>query len=181
MEGTDLPAVQVTTKRGAGSVGGGDETLKRRIAAKFAEGDVRGKVRGLASAKGLAPQDGDTLRALKEKHSSAPENLSLPDPPDGSVVPAVATEEDLRKAIMSFRAGASGGPDCLRLGHLRSLEAHGSAEAGSRLLSALTDLVNVMLRAEVPHFAVPVFYGANECVIRKKNMVASGQLLLEAH
>ena len=85
---------------------------------------MRRAVRELASAKGLAPQDGDTLRALKEKHPSAPENLSLPEPPDGSVVPAVATEEDVRKAIMSFRAGASGGPDGLRPGHLRSLVAH---------------------------------------------------------
>ena len=149
MEGTELKAVQVTKRRGDG-VRGGDETLKRRVEAKFAECDVSGAVRELASAEGLGPQDGDTLRALKEKHSSAPENLILPDPPDGSVVPAVATEEDVRKANLSFRAGAYGGPDGLRPGHLRSLVAHGSAEAGSRLLSALTDLVNVMLRVEVP-------------------------------
>ena len=31
----------------------------------FPEGDGRGAVRELASAEGLAPQDGDTLRALK--------------------------------------------------------------------------------------------------------------------
>ena len=148
---------------------GGDETLKRRVAAKFAEGDVSGAVRELASAEDLAPQDGDTLRGLKEKHPSAPENLSLPDPPDGSVVPAVASEEDVRKGILSFHAGVSGGPDGLRPGHLCSLVAHGSAESGSRLLSALTDLVNVMLRGEVPQFAVPVLYGANECAIRKKD------------
>ena len=168
MEGTDLPAVKVTTRRRDG-VRGGDETLKRRVSAKFAEGDVSGAVRELASAEGLAPQDADTLRVLKEKHPSAPENLSHPDPPDGSVVPAVATEEDVRKAIMSFRAGASGGPDGLRPGHLRSLVAHGSAEVGSRLLSTLTDLVNVMLRGEVPQFAVPILYGENECDIRKKD------------
>ena len=47
--------------------------------------------------------------------------------------------------------------------------AHGSAEAGLRLLSALTDLVNVMLRGEIPQFAVPVLYSANECAIRKKD------------
>ena len=70
---------------------------------------------------------------------------------------------------MSFRAGASGGPDGLRPGHLRSLVAHGSAEAGARLLSTLTDLVNVMLRGEVPQFTVPILYGANECAIRKKD------------
>ena len=166
MENTDLPVMQVTLRTRYG-VHGGDETLKRRVAAKFAEGDVSGAVRELASAEGLAPQDGDTLGALKEKHPSAPENLSLPDPPDGSVVPAVASEEDARKGILSFHAGASGGPDGLRPGLLRSLVARGSVEAGSRLLSALTDLVNVMLRAEVPQFAVPVLYSANECAIRK--------------
>ena len=165
MEGTDLPAVHVTTRRGDG-VRGGDETLKRRVAAKFAEGDVSGTVRELASAEGLAPQDGDTLRALKEKHPSAPENLILPGPPNWSVVPAVATEEDVRKAILSFHAGTSGGPDGLRPRHLRSLVAHGSAETGSRLLSALTDLVNVMLRGVVSQFAVLILYGANE--LKKK-------------
>ena len=101
MEGTDLPAVKVTTRRRDG-VRGGDETLKRRIAAKFAEGDVSGAVRELASAEGLAPHDGDTLMALKEKHPLAPENLSLPDLPDGSVVPAVATEEMLERQSCLF-------------------------------------------------------------------------------
>ena len=74
---------------------------------------------------------------MKEKHPSAPENLSLPDPSDGFVVLAVAKEQDVRKAIMSYRAGASGGPDGLCPGHLRLLVAHGSEKAGSRLLSAL--------------------------------------------
>ena len=168
MGNTDLPVVQVTPRTRYG-VRGGDETLTRRVAAKFAEGDVSGTVRQLASAESLAPQDGDTLRALKQKHFLAPRNLSLPDPPDGSVVPAVASEEDVRKGILSFHAGASGGPDGLCPGHLPSLVAHGSAEAGSRLLFALTDLVNIMVIGQVPQFAVPVLYGANECAITKKD------------
>ena len=84
MEATDLPAVKVTTRRGDGGCGG-YEALKKSVTAKFAEGDVSGAVRELASAEGLVPQDGDTLRALKEQHPAAPENLSLPDPPDTSV------------------------------------------------------------------------------------------------
>ena len=44
MESTYLPAVQVTTRRRYG-VRGGDETLKRRVAAKLAEGQVSGAVR----------------------------------------------------------------------------------------------------------------------------------------
>ena len=42
----------------------GDETLKRGVAAKFAEGDASEAVWELASAEGLEPQDGDTLRAF---------------------------------------------------------------------------------------------------------------------
>ena len=75
----------------------------------------------------------------------------------------------LERQSCLFVPGDSGGPDGLRPGHLRSLVAYGSAEAGSHLLSALTDLVNVMLRGEVPQFAVPIIYGANECAIRKKD------------
>ena len=91
-------------------------------------------VRKLTSAEGLAPQYGDTLRALKEKHPLGLENLSLPNPP---VVPSVASEGDVRKGILSFHAGASGAPDALRLVHLRSLVAHGSVEAGSRCFHTL--------------------------------------------
>ena len=46
---------------------------------------------------------------------------------------------------MSFHAGSSGRLDCRRPGHLRSLVERGSAEVGSRLLSALTDIVNINL------------------------------------
>ena len=73
----------------------------------------------------------------------------------------------LERQSCFFRAGASCGPDGLRPDHVRSLVAHGSAEAGSHLL--LTHLMNVMLRGEVPQFAVPILYGANECAIRKKD------------
>ena len=167
MESTDLLAVQVTT-RGRYRVRGGDETLKRRVAAKFPEGDASGAVRELASAEGSAPQDGDTLRALKEKHPPAPKNLNLPDPPDGSKVPAVA-KEDVRKRNLSFHAGASGGPDGLRPGHLRSLVSHGSAEAGSHFLSVLTDMVNV-------HSLLFLYSTARMNVPLGKKVVASGQL-----
>ena len=42
-------------------VRGGDETLKKGVEAKFTEGEA---VWELASAEGLEPQDGDTLRAF---------------------------------------------------------------------------------------------------------------------
>ena len=44
----------------------GDETLNRRLATEFAEDDVSGVVRELASTEGLTPQGGDMLGALKK-------------------------------------------------------------------------------------------------------------------
>ena len=138
-------------------VRGWDNTQKRRVEAKFVEGGVRGAVRELAPAECLVSKEGDTLRVLKEKHPSASDNIGLSNPPDGPVVPAVATEENIRKEILSFHDG-----------HLRSLVAHGSAEAGSTILSALIDLANFMLRGEILQFAVPILYAADECGTKKK-------------
>ena len=60
--------------------------------------------------------------------------------------------------------------DGLRPSHLRSLVTRGSPETGSRVnLTYLAYLVNVMLRGEVPQFAVPILYGANECSIKIKD------------
>ena len=64
---------------------------------------------------------------------------------------------------------ASGGPDGLHSGPLRSLVAHGSAEAGSRLLSALTDLVNVMLRGEVPRLQFQYYTVPTNAPLGKKD------------
>ena len=64
---------------------------------------------------------------------------------------------------MSFRAGASGGPVGLRPGHLRSLVANGSA---GNIVPSIS--FNRPGEREVPQFAVPILYVANECAIRKK-------------
>ena len=72
----------------------------------------------------------------------------------------------------NLHAGASSGPDGLCPGHLCSLVGRWpmvQRKQDHAFPSALTDLVNVMLRGEVPQFAVPVLYSANECAIRKKD------------
>lgn len=168
MDLENLPNVPQVT-RVAYEVRGGDDQLRRRVAGKFADGDISGAVRELASDGGLAPYNDSTLEALRGKHPSAPENLSLPEPPDDSMDPVVASEDDVRKAILSFKVGSSGGPDGLRPGHIRSLIGHGAAEAGTRLLTTLTEFVNVMLRGEVPNFAVPLLFGASICALQKKD------------
>ena len=153
-----------------GGSGDGDLNLRRRVAGKFADGDIRGAVRLLASSEGIAPHDEATLGLLERKHPPAPSDLSLPGPPgvDGPT-PTLASEEDVRKALASFRPGSAGGPDGLRPGHLSALVSRKTGEAGVRLLASLTEFVNFVLRGEVPDFAKPIFYGATLCALGKKD------------
>ena len=144
-----------------------DSKLKKRVAAKFSDGDLKGAVRLLASTEKVAPKDDRTIELLQQKHPPAPEDLSLPEPPSQDDPTPVVSSDDVRKALASFRPGSAGGPDGLRPGHLLSLISYRAGEAGARLLASLTGLVNLILRGEVPEFARPIFYGATLCALSK--------------
>ena len=58
--------------------------LKKRMSAKFSDGDVKGAVRFLASEEEYDPQDDRTLTRLAQKHPAVPNYLSMPLPPDDS-------------------------------------------------------------------------------------------------
>ena len=143
--------------------------LGRSVAGKFADGDIKGAVRLLASSEDVAPRNERTLGLLRAKHPSAPVDLSLPEPPGEGYAPTIASEDDVRKALTSFGPGSAGGPDGLRPGHLRALTSRKTDEAGLRLLASLTEFVNLVLRGEVPEFARSVFYGATLCALCKKD------------
>ena len=147
-----------------------DQRLRASVAAKFADKDIKGAVRLLASAEDIAPQDDNTLAALREKHPTAPDDLSLPaQPEDDYPAPAIVSAEDVRKALSSFRPGSAGGPDGLRPSHLVALVSRKTSEAGVRLLASLTEFVNLVLRGEVPDAARSIFYGASLVALRKKD------------
>ena len=169
MEGDCLADLAGDPVFGGDRVADAEHGLKRSVAAKFADGDIRGAVRLLASSEGHAPKNGETLRLLEQKHPPAPGDLSLPEPPEDGFPTCVCAVEDIRKALSSFGPGSAGGPDGLRPGHLQSLTSRWAAEAGVRLLSSLTEFVNLILSGGVPEFAVGVFYGASLCALSKKD------------
>jgi len=108
--------------------------------------------------------------SLKLQHPPAPVDLNLPAPPDDDYEgPAVATDDDIRRAVASFPPGSAGGLDGLRPGHLRALLGRESGEAGARLLSRLTEFTNMVLRGEVPDFIVTTFFGASISALIKKD------------
>ena len=114
------------------------------VSARFAEGDIKGAVRLLASFERVAPQNDATLEALRQKHPPSPDDLDLPAPSNDENPHTIASVEDMRKAISSFGKGSAGGPEGLRLSHLKALTSRDAAEAGVQILASLTEFVNTL-------------------------------------
>ena len=169
MERNDLPAPpgpRATRREEASS----DLKLRKKVCAKFSDGDIRGAVRLLTSEEEHAPRDDRTVNLFGRKAPPAPNDLRLPLPPDDSLAgPVVTGEEDVRKALASFGPGSAGGPDGIRPGHLKALTARGAAEAGARLLTSLTKFVNLILEGGVLDYVRPLFFGAVLCALSKKD------------
>ena len=96
-----------------------EEILKNRVDAKFAENDLRGAIRELASDDTLAPNNSETLNKLKERHPVAPIGILLPDAPENDDAHIPVSPDSVKTAILSFPAGSAGGPDGLKPGHLK--------------------------------------------------------------
>jgi len=76
------------------------------------------------------------------------------------------TEATVLKAIESFPAGSSGGPDGLRPQHL--LELVTCQANGVSLLTAVTGFVNKVLGGGCPASVCPIFFGAKLIALEKK-------------
>ena len=144
-------------------------TMSRRVASKLADCDTRGALRALTSDDSFAPPTDDIIKRLHEKHPEPPADLRDLPTPDDDAVPLVATEAEVMKAIKSFPPSSSAGLDGIRPAHLRSLLSKHTAEAGTRLLTALTALTNVALSGRLPDCATPAFFGASLIALRKKD------------
>jgi len=76
-------------------------------------------------------------------------------------------ETDVRKAILSFPAGSSAGPDGLRPQHLKDLI--NCQERGSDLLTALTGFVNMVLSGHCLRKVAPTLFGGRLIGLEKKS------------
>jgi hypothetical protein len=77
------------------------------------------------------------------------------------------TERDVIKAIRSFPAGSSAGPDGLRPQHLLDLINY--QEAGHALVMAITALVNLLLQGWCPSEVTTVLFGGKLLALKKKS------------
>ena len=113
-----------------------------------------------------APNDQVTLDALRRRHPDAPDDRCIP--PNPYSYPAMqTTENDVIKAIRSFPAGSSAGPDGLRPQHL--LDMINCQENGNVLVLAITALINLLLQGCCPPEVTEVLFGGKLFALKKKS------------
>ena len=75
-------------------------------------------------------------------------------------------ESGVRKAILSFPPGSSGGSDGLTPQHLKDLIT--SEGTSGNLLAAITSLVNILMDGTIPTEIRPFFFGGRLIALLKK-------------
>ena len=146
------------------------EALRKRVGAKLSDGDVKGALRLLTSGDEMVPPTAENVAILESKHPTAPADEDLPPCPDEQVEqPAEAAQSDVTAAIGTFNSGSSAGLDGLRPAHLKDLTSRSAGEAGARLVTALTALVNTALMGHLPDCARDAFYAASLTALRKRD------------
>ena len=81
--------------------------------------------------------------------------------------PLVLADDAVYRAIRSFPAGSSGGPDGFRPQHMVDLI--GCKETGHDLLSLVTSFVNLLLSGKCPPRVVRILFGGRLIALRKKD------------
>ncbi|KAI0985148.1 hypothetical protein GJ496_001120 [Pomphorhynchus laevis] len=111
----------------------------KRVAAEFADGDIRGAVREIFSLDNLAIHNEETLAALSAHHPPAPLNILLLLPLNDKIIAASVGQDAVRQAINDLLAQEVG-------------------EAGIRLSATLTNFVNAVHKGDVPEKVRRIFY-----------------------
>jgi hypothetical protein len=167
IEGSDSEALETKVFPSNGSkFRSTDERLAASVSSKIEDGNVRAAARLLFSDDTPLEFDESTFADLCKKHPPASESFNLAGC-DSTYEALQVTENEVVKAVLSFPAGSSGGPDGFRPQHL--VELIKCPVSGSELLTALTSLVNCLLRGNCPDSVVAVLFGATLIALRKKS------------
>ena len=125
------------------------KNLGSRVAAKLEEGNFKGAVRIASSVESFAPNNAETLSALRSKHPAPHPNSLMPPPfPPDQLQGLQVSCEEVVGAIKSFPCGSAGGPDGLRPQHLKDMVCSSAGGGVSCLLRALTAFINLVLKGK---------------------------------
>ena len=129
---------------------------------------MKGSVKILSSETGLALFIAETARLLKEIHPPTTDEAEEPRFEPQSIDFIRSSEADVLKTIGSFPPVSSGGPDGLQPVYLKDLTDRSSGDAGVKLLSSLTQLVNLILEGSVCPQGLRVLFGAKLCALKER-------------
>lgn len=141
----------------------------KSIENKISDGDLKGAARLLFSNDVLSPDNPNTLAALLTKHPPAPSTPYFFDPPTAIESCLQIKNTDVFNAIISFKTGSAAGLDGLSPQHLKDLTSPSVGDAGEKLVSSITKLVNFMYSGSIHPDIVPTLYGANLIALTKKD------------
>ena len=140
--------------------------LASAVSSRIEDGNIKAALRLLCSDDKPADATDTVLAAMQARHPPAPtDRATVPDPSSFSSLQV--TESEVLKAIKSFPAGSSGGPDGFKPQHL--LELVTCQSNGPALLTAITGFINLVLDGGCPASVCPVFFGARLIALEKKS------------
>ena len=142
------------------------ELLAAAVTAKIEDGNIKAAVRILCFEGKPATDTDATYTKLLERHPAPPRDRKSESPPD-DVAAVQASEAEVLQAIQTFPAGSSGGPDGIRPQHILDLVT--CQESGLALLTAITALVNSLLRGICNPTVAPILFDGQLMALEKKS------------
>ena len=79
--------------------------LKKLVASKIADGDIKAAVRAVAGGDDLAPDSTDTIEALRSKHPDSPADLKMTELPEAAPSEGHDPQLSLARLRSSFTQG----------------------------------------------------------------------------
>ena len=140
-------------------------TLAQAVSAKLEDGNLRAAIRLVSSDDEPVTPSAETLASLRLKHP--PPSQMDPSLAGVQCTPLVVDQNEVRKAILSFPAGSTGGPDGLRPQHLKDLLQ--CRESGPDFQAALTGFVNTVLAGHCPNAISPLFFSGRLIALTKSS------------
>jgi len=143
-----------------------EELRAKAAVSKLEDGNIRAAVRIICSSDEPAADSVATLNALIAKHPDAPADIGFPNISlDGPFEPLQVSEDDVRRAVISFPPGSSGSLDSLSPQHLKDMI---GLDGSPELLPSLTSLVNLLPSGSLPGGIAKVIFGENLIALNKK-------------
>ena len=144
------------------------DCANRAIINKLEDWDIRGALRIASSSDKVAPQSPATLEKLRAKHPPISEPVDDLLPPSDSPLSEISLDE-VTSAIASFKSSSAGGPDGLRPQHLKDLTNRAIGDSATRLISAMSRFMDIVIGGQVHSSVRPFLFGASLIALEKKS------------